>query len=63
MIRSSSSIDWDRSDEPVLADRAALSLSAEIGIPTILPAEYAKQYGEYLEKFASILYLNNEEES
>ena len=63
LIRSSSSIDWDRSDEPVLADRAALSLSAEIGIPTILPAEYAKQYGEYLEKFASILYLNNEEES
>jgi diguanylate cyclase (GGDEF)-like protein len=63
LIRSATSINWDVSKEPVLADRAALSLSAELGIPVILPTKYAQQYADYLEKFANIFYLNNEEES
>ena len=56
-IRSTLSLDWSRGDFPVIADRTALAVAADLNIAVILPIEYSERYAEFLEKFPNTQYF------
>ena len=62
VVRPNLPAGWENTEIPVLADRASLSIAADIGIPVVLPIEYSTRYEDYLAKYSHILYLNNEKE-